>query len=76
MIKRSILYEQSIANLLSDVIKKWNEDRNNTDASQYTAGSEYKAWWKCKLGHEWMARIADSTKGGCDCLICYKNKII
>ena len=52
-----------------------NGDRNPTE---YTAGSNKKAWWICELGHEWESTISSRNKGA-GCEKCYrlrrKNKI-
>ncbi len=35
-----------------------------------TPKSHKKAWWLCKKGHEWQARIADRSSKGNGCPYC------
>jgi len=55
--------------------KEWNT-RNNKDISEFSYGSQYKAWWICDLGHEWQAAIYSRTgKKPRGCSKCaFKNK--
>ena len=48
-----------------DIAKTWSP-KNPNKPSEYAPSSNKKAFWVCKYGHEWKARIADRTAGhGC-----------
>ncbi len=51
------------------LVTEWHE-RNIKPISEYTPGSGYKAWWKCKLDHEWQTSIKNRTYGGTGCPVC------
>jgi len=50
-----------------ELAKEWHPTKNgNLTPSDVLAGSDKKAWWKCKNGHEWQASISYRKKGtGC-----------
>lgn len=51
--------------------KGWNvEKRGEFCPDNITSGSEYKVWWRCKLGHAYCASIASRTKMKSGCPIC------
>lgn len=55
---------------------EWNYEKNvNLDIEKVTYGSEKKAWWKCKLGHEWEATISSRTRG-VGCPYCSNRKVL
>lgn len=45
------------------LVQQWS-DRNELPINSYKCGSGYRAWWKCKAGHEWRATIYNRTKIG------------
>ena len=51
------------------LMSEWNWNKNNElglDNKMLTLGSNKKAWWKCKKGHEWQATINNRINGnGC-----------
>lgn len=56
-----------------EIAMDWSPD-NDGDPTMYTAGSAYKAKWKCaECGHEWQARISHRIKE-CGCHECAKRK--
>lgn len=61
----------------SELIDEWDWEKNNELGlypDQLTLGSGKKAWWKCKLGHEWFAELC-SRSSGKGCPYC-SNRII
>lgn len=50
-----------------DIAAEWHPTKNgDKKPSMYSPKNEYKAWWRCKYGHEWQARIHDRGSGtGC-----------
>jgi very-short-patch-repair endonuclease len=58
--------ENSLATLNEKLAKEWHPDRNQLTPLEVTAQSSKKVWWKCELGHEWIAMISNRNKGrGC-----------
>ena len=53
---------------------EWNPTRNGTTKpSTILPGSNKKAWWLCKNGHEWQAVINSRTQGR-QCPICSEGR--
>ena len=49
-----------------ELAKEWNYDKNcQLTPDAVTCGSNKKVWWKCSLGHEWQASVADRKKYSC-----------
>lgn len=48
--------------------KQWGSN-NESELSDYSSGSHYKAWWRCEKGHIWKAEIK-SRYYGTDCPYC------
>ena len=50
----------------AQLMTEWNWEKNNElefNPEMLTLGSNKKAWWKCKKGHEWQAQINSRNKG-------------
>lgn len=47
--------------------KEWMTEKNDRKIEEITAGSGYKAWWKCETcEHQWKAPVNDRSRGrGC-----------
>ena len=55
-----------LATKFPDVAAEWSEKNLPQKADDVLAFSNQKAWWQGKCGHEWLARIADRSRGhGC-----------
>ena len=60
-----------LATTNSDLALQWHPTKNRSKRpTDYTAGSNKKAWWLCDKGHEWEATIASRNKGA-GCKECY-----
>jgi len=48
-------------------MEEWLEEKNDKDVEKITAGSNYRAWWRCKeCQHEWKVKVANRVNGqGC-----------
>ena len=60
--------ENNLAMLFPDLIVEWNVDKNvEIYPCNVTPQSHIRAWWKCKMGHEWISTVQDRTakKSGC-----------
>ena len=70
--KRFVLKNGSLAETHPHLIKDWNFEKNEETPYDYSAGSGYRAYWKCHhCGHEWPAPIFKRTKGH-KCPKCHK----
>ena len=46
--------------------EEWHPTKNKINPSAVLSGSDKKAWWICKEGHEWEASICNRSAGrGC-----------
>lgn len=50
-----------------ELLVEWHPIKNHSSKlADYTFGSNFKAWWICRWGHEWQASIRVRSKGhGC-----------
>ena len=55
---------------------EWHYEKNGVLKPEHFApNSHRKVWWKCQIGHEWQASIANRNKGrGCPC--CSGKKVL
>ena len=59
--------------LCPDIAEEWDYDKNkNLTPNDVVKGSEKKVWWKCKLGHSYMAKIKNRTSGT-NCPKCFSE---
>ena len=55
-----------------ELVLEWDYEKNKgLLPTQFTQGSGYSVWWKCKAGHSWKSRI---TKRRC-CPVCSDRKV-
>lgn len=62
----------------SRLMEEWDWEKNGElglNPEEITAGSNKKAWWKCKKGHKWDAIIASRAQGS-GCPICANKKTL
>ncbi|MBE6544039.1 MAG: hypothetical protein E7675_06520 [Ruminococcaceae bacterium] len=61
-----------LATLNPLLASEWHPTKNgNLTPSEFMPGSNKKAWWLCKNGHEWQAVISSRNKGA-GCMVCYR----
>ena len=59
-----------------ELVKEWDYEKNgDLKPSDVLAGSHKKVWWKCAVGHEWMAEIK-SRNSGEKCPYCSNKKVL
>ena len=46
------------------------------DPTSVSAGSGFKALWKCEFGHEWKTAIANRSSSGTACPVCSGQKLL
>lgn len=59
-----------------DVANEWHPTKNLQLPSEFTWGSNKKAWFQCARGHEWEAAIKARTSNGSGCPFCSVNSVI
>lgn len=66
----------SIAYTYPEISAEWHPTRNGDDLpSQYSKGSNYKAWWQCRTdsSHVWQAVIRNRCTNGSGCPDCKRK---
>lgn len=58
-----------------EIAAEWSEKNLPITPDQVLAFSSKKVWWKGTCGHEWLARIADRTRGH-GCPYCSSEKLL
>ena len=69
------LYASEDYNLLvcnPELCEEWDYKRNMQIPSEYTPNSGKYAWWICKDGHKWKAKICDRNIGS-GCSVCNES---
>lgn len=60
-----------LATVYPDVAKEWHPTKNTSITPfEVSPTSNRKAWWICRKGHEWQARIGSRTLKKSGCPIC------
>jgi len=58
------------------LMSEWDYEKNkDLDPSKLTLGSHTKAWWKCKLGHQFEMTIKQRTYGQ-SCPYCANRRVL
>ncbi len=66
-----------LATTYNQIALDWDKAKNKMDASEVSAGSNKKYWWKCHTcGYEWQAVVASRTKRNTQCPHCSNSKAI
>jgi hypothetical protein len=63
-------------NDLATTHPQFAEQAEGWDPSQYSFGSEFKANWRCSLGHIWHASIINRVTQNQGCAVCANRQII
>ena len=59
-----------------NLAKEWHPTKNhNLTPDKYSPGSHTKVWWKCEMGHEWVAEIK-SRVAGVGCPFCSGHRVL
>ena len=78
---KKVLFEDSLAGRLPDLLKEWDYSKNgDLDPKTLACRSGKKASWICAKGHEWDASITHRTSGGrkgggTGCPYCSNHKV-
>ncbi len=58
------------------LVSEWDREKNDAlRPEDFTGGSNKKVWWRCKLGHSWLAQINKRFTFGRGCPYCSGNKV-
>lgn len=70
--RRAIPGKTDLATLRVDLMNEWSYERNiDLDPTRLRPHSNKMAYWRCKRGHEWQARINSRTRPkGTKCPFC------
>ena len=52
------------------IAAEWHPTKNDRQVLSVTAGSGYRAWWKCEKGHEWQTDVATRVLHRTRCRYC------
>ena len=55
------------------IAAEWHPTKNDRQVLSVTAGSGYRAWWKCEKGHEWQTDVATRVLHRTRCRYCANN---
>ena len=70
-----VVGETDLQTVSPHIAKEWNYEKNGLLLpTGVTCKSDKKVWWRCALGHEWEARIANRQRGGIGCPYCSGRK--
>ncbi len=74
---RRVNKENSLKYLFPNIANEWDKTKNNYNLPEhFTSGSSFKAWWKCKKNHSYLAKISQRTrKNGTQCPYCSNKKV-
>lgn len=56
-----------------ELLLEWNYDKNDVLPTEIMKTSNKKVWWKCTVGHEWEAVVANRVHGT-RCPACYTGR--
>lgn len=66
----------NVAQLYPELAAEWMTRKNGFGPEQVSFGSNFDAWWKCKKGHVWQAKVAARTSSGTGCWRCIRGRPI
>jgi hypothetical protein len=65
----------ALARVAPALAAEWSRSKNGRNTPESTvAGTNRKAWWKCKRGHEWEA-VVSSRLRGLGCPFCSRRRV-
>ncbi len=64
---RTVVGVNDFGTVYPEIAKEWHPTKNGDKTpAMFSPKNGYKAWWKCKYGHEWQTSIHDRSSGtGC-----------
>jgi hypothetical protein len=63
--------QNNLAVSFPELAKEWNQEKNQgIIPCEVLPQSHFRAWWKCKMGHEWQTSVQCRTAKGSCCPKC------
>ena len=60
-----------------ELLKEWDYEKNaGLNPDDFTSSSGKNIWWKCPLGHSWIAKISNRVSNGSNCPRCAIRKAV
>lgn len=72
--QRPVMGITDLATLYPEIASEWNCEKNRKHATEYSAYSMEKVYWKCRKHGSWLATICDRTIYGTGCPYCGAKK--
>lgn len=67
--------ETDLATTNPELAKEWHPSKNDTlTPKDVSKGSNKKVWWRCELGHEWLAQVNNRCLQKTGCPYCSGRK--
>jgi len=71
---RRVSKDNNLLKKFPKIGREWHDIKNaDWKPNEFTYGSNFDAWWKCKKGHEWKAQIKYRTSAQLNCPQCKSN---
>lgn len=71
--RKVVAGENDLATLHPEIAAEWNDPR---DMNEFTLGSKRSIRWRCKMGHEWEAKMYSRTLNGTGCPYCSGRRTV
>ena len=69
--------ENDMASIFPDIAKEWHPEKNNTlSPSMVAPFCTLRVWWRCPLGHDYMATVESRTAKHSGCPYCAGKKVL
>ena len=69
--------ENDMASIFPDIAKEWHPEKNNTlSPSMVAPFCKLRVWWRCPLGHDYMATVESRTAKHSGCPYCAGKKVL
>lgn len=63
-----------LATVHPELVSEWDEQANSKRPEEVTAGSSYRAHWKCGIGHTWQTQVLRRSEGR-GCIYCSNREV-
>ena len=69
--------ENDLASQFPAVAAQWHPTKNGTlTPRQVTSSANRKVWWRCELGHDYLAAVSSRTMNGSGCPYCADRQVL
>ena len=75
---KTIAGENDLATTHPEIARQWHPTKNGDLTPDKVAplSSKKKVWWRCELGHDYLATISSRTVGNTGCPYCTGQKVL